>query len=165
MLDPIVAAGAFYLVGAIVGLFNRLYSESGEGAAIEDYGLSWARLLLTPVLSGLAAVGGVLITAMLIGVVNGSILMPRPGPPGAEPAQPPPAAASQPAEPARPDAIFSLDRYPFGLVVAAVFGLTPGLLIRRLKSEGEIYKDDLQRSEAKARLGTPKGAPAAGPTG
>ena len=51
---PIVSVAAIYLVGTIVGLFNRLAAESGGETSIDDYGLSGARLLLTPALSGLA---------------------------------------------------------------------------------------------------------------
>ena len=50
-------------VGALSGLIGRLSLESQTGMAIDDYHLSTARLLVTPLLSALAAVIGVLIVA------------------------------------------------------------------------------------------------------
>jgi hypothetical protein len=60
----IVAAATFFLVGASVGLFNRLRAQSQADAAVEDYGLSAARLVTIPVFSGLAAIAGVVLIAM-----------------------------------------------------------------------------------------------------
>lgn len=60
----IVAASVFYLVGATAGLFSRLRSQSQADTAVEDYGLSAARLVTIPVFSGLAAIGGVVLVAM-----------------------------------------------------------------------------------------------------
>ena len=177
MQDAIVAATAFYLVGAIVGLFDRLNRESKDDAAVEDYGLSNARLALTPILSGLAAVGGVLITTMLLGTVNGSALTPQVS---AAPASPAPArvaaltpslgatlAAQQPAPtpapaagPSRPGDIFNLEKYPFGLILAAIFGFTPGLLINRLKQGSQRMEADLRRTEPQQSGGSPKGVEA-----
>jgi hypothetical protein len=53
----------FAFVGALAGLFGRLYIESQTEKTIDDYRLSTARLLVTPLLSGLAAVIGVLVVA------------------------------------------------------------------------------------------------------
>ena len=50
------AAIIFYFVGAIVGLFSRLYTESQSDSAIDDYGLTIARIAVIPIISGLAAV-------------------------------------------------------------------------------------------------------------
>lgn len=61
----IVAASTFYLVGATIGLLGRLRGESQTEAAFEDYGLSAARLITIPLLSGLAAIGGVVLMAMM----------------------------------------------------------------------------------------------------
>lgn len=55
------AATIFFLVGAVVGLFNRLLGDLDSDRVIEDYGLHKARLLHTPLYSGLAALGGILI--------------------------------------------------------------------------------------------------------
>jgi hypothetical protein len=44
--------------------------------------------------------------------------------------------------------IFTLANNPMGLVVAAVFGLTPSLLLNRLQQQGERYKTDLRTTES-----------------
>ena len=48
--------------------------------------------------------------------------------------------------------IFNLDDRPFGLVLAAIFGLSPTVLISRLQQEAEKYKADLKSTESPARL-------------
>lgn len=42
---------------------------------------------------------------------------------------------------------FDLAKYPFAVIAAAVFGLTPGLLISRLKEVGEKLNTDLQSTD------------------
>lgn len=160
--NPIAAAATIYLVGAVVGLFNRLYMESGDEAAGEDYGLSKTRLLLTPMLSGLAAVGGVMIVGMLSGIIEISAFTPTAGL-GATPtptAIPTPAAIMDAAATAArhggkaKDAvlgladIFNLERYPFGLVLASIFGLTPKTFLERLQRASEQSKLNLQSTAA-----------------
>ncbi len=63
--NAIVAATAFYIVGAIAGLFGRFYNELRSNKGGDDYGLSLTRLIATPLLSGLAGIGGVLVSALL----------------------------------------------------------------------------------------------------
>jgi hypothetical protein len=63
--STIIAATVFYLVGATVGLSNRLRSESQAESAMPDYGLSVARLITIPLFSGLGAIGGLLFMAYL----------------------------------------------------------------------------------------------------
>lgn len=116
----VVAGTAFYLVGAIVGLFARLRTEARSDHAIEDFGLSTARLIHTPLLSGLAAIGGVALVVTLTEEGQWSAVT--------------------------MSDIFSLS--PYTLILAAVFGLTPGLLIDRLKQQTDEYKTDLRSSEA-----------------
>jgi hypothetical protein len=58
-----VVATIFAFIGALAGLIGRLYTESQSDTTIDDYRLSTARLLVTPLLSGLAAVIGVLVVA------------------------------------------------------------------------------------------------------
>jgi hypothetical protein len=55
-----VNAMVFYFLGAVVGLFGRLFDERNADKVIDDYGLSMARILVTPLISGLAALVGVL---------------------------------------------------------------------------------------------------------
>ncbi len=61
----IIAAAVFYLVGAAVGVGNRLYSELQAQSEVPDYGLSAARLITIPLFSGLGAIGGLLLVAYL----------------------------------------------------------------------------------------------------
>jgi hypothetical protein len=80
----VFAASVFYLVGATTGLGDRLRRESQADVAIEDYGLSTARLITIPLFSGLGAVGGVVLVAML--PFSSTVLGPRtPAPPGPSP--------------------------------------------------------------------------------
>ena len=108
----IQTAAILYLVGAIVGLFNRLRIEAGQSSAVEDFGLSQARLVVTPLVSGLAAVAGVyLIAALPVLLPNGSD---------------PPATAPVLSE------VFDLATNSMALVYAAIFGLAPSTLTSRL---------------------------------
>ncbi len=122
----IVAVTAFYMVGAVAGLFERLYGESRTGTALHDYGLSLARLSATPLLSGLAGVGGVLITALLFSSIFGG-----------------PGASSMPVTLQN---VFSLQE-PRYLLAAAIFGLAPNLIIRTLQQKAEKYVSGLQSSK------------------
>lgn len=61
----IIAIAEFYMVGAVGGLFGAIRRESMTDTHIDDYGLTFVRLILTPLLSGLAGVGGVLIVSLL----------------------------------------------------------------------------------------------------
>jgi hypothetical protein len=131
----LIAGATFYLVGAIVGLVNQLYLDARTEAATEDYGLSVVRLLYTPTISGLAALGGVLIIPALSVVVNSS----TPGEVGH--ALNVPALAE----------IFDLQKRPFGPVLAAIFGMSPAVLISRLQQESERYKAELKSSEASSQ--------------
>jgi hypothetical protein len=116
--NEILAATVFYIVGAIMGLFRRFYLESQISTAVDDYGLSLARLIATPLLSGLAGVGGVLLFSAL---VFESITF----------------SASN---------IFRLDR-PDYIIAAAFFGLTPNLIIRGLQQRSEKYISALKSSK------------------
>ena len=134
----VVSAVVFFLVGAIVGLFDQLRVSAKARSAEEDYGLSQARLFYTPVLSGLAAVGGVLITAMLVATMSGPTLL-----------YPEPATAPNPEVPPV-SVIFDLDTHRFGLLIAAMFGLTPSLLVERLQGQANRFKDDLESTSAQS---------------
>lgn len=118
--QEIISATAFYLVGALVGLFSRLYNESQTSKSIDDYRLALSRLVATPLYCGLAAVGGVLITQKFTTLVD----------------------------------IYDLKNILSGLIVAAVFGLTPSLLINTLQKQTEQYKTDLKSTAASQGQGT-----------
>src|SRR2546421_1167072 len=122
--SPIIAATAFYLVGAVSGLFGRFYQESLTGSAVDDFGFSTTRLVATPLLSGLAGIGGVLVlltlTALGGSALNNSNVQP---------------ALAQ---------IFEVK--PQSLLMAAVFGLTPNLLIKGLQNTARKYESAIQSS-------------------
>lgn len=122
--SAIIAATAFYLVGAVIGLFGRFYRESTTGTTVDDFGFSTARLIATPLLSGLAGIGGVLLTVMLT-TLDGSALG-YPSKLGLE-------------------QIFHLD--PQFLLIAAIFGLAPNLLITGLQNTAKKYESDIQSSK------------------
>ena len=127
-VSAVVAFTAFYLTGAVVGLFRQLQAASvRDTIAEDDFGLSYARLLHAPLFAGLAGVGGVVLTAfaseLTVATGNPKAAVPTLG------------------------QIFDLSVNQGGLLFAAVFGLTPTLLITRLQSRAESYKADLKSSE------------------
>ena len=237
--SAIAAASAFYLVGATIGLLNQLRGVSQSDTAVEDYGLSSARLITMPLFCGLAAIGGVVLMALpqmanpyssitsplaittpsklatgvfeqlyyqridaaggtppyswtagnvplpdgLVLKTSGDLIAKLPKRPEPlqtlEPlkftaqvkdstgssvekyfflnitsaakssAETQPAMAPATATSVRPlEDIFDLRKNLIGLLVAAVFGLTPGLLFDRLQQQSEKYKADLKSSEA-----------------
>jgi hypothetical protein len=126
--NVVLAAASFYLVGAMVGLFNRLNSQSNTQNDVEDYGLTTVRLMLTPVLAGIAAVGGVfLVAAIAASGVSTAIL-----------------GANSGSALTKLDAVFNLTSNPFSLILAAIFGLSPGMLIDALQDQAEKYKSALR---------------------
>jgi hypothetical protein len=124
----IQSIAALYLIGAIVGLFNRLRIEAGQSSAVEDFGLSQMRLVVTPLVSGLAAVAGVYLIAALPALLpNGTT--PAPTPPQLE-------------------TVFNITTNPISLVYAAIFGLAPSQLTSRLMFASSRLEKDLQSTEA-----------------
>ncbi len=121
----LVAATAFYLVGAVTGLFGRFYREAIAKSTVDDFGFSTTRFIATPLLSGLAGVGGVLLTVTLT-TLGGLGL----------------SALNNLQDLGQ---IFKLAP-PF-LLLAAVFGLTPNLLITGLQNTAKKYESDIQSSK------------------
>jgi hypothetical protein len=73
--EQILAGIVFYLIGAVIGLFRQLLDASSADTKIEeDYGLDDARLIQRPLFSGVAAVGGVVLTTVAV------VLAPTPSP-------------------------------------------------------------------------------------
>jgi hypothetical protein len=124
----IQSVAVLYLIGAIVGLFNRLRIEAGQSSAVEDFGLSQARLVVTPLVSGLAAVAGVYLIAALPALL----------PTGATPA----------AEPPDLSVVYDLAANSMAIVYAAIFGLAPSSLTSRLAMASARLEKDLQSTEA-----------------
>jgi hypothetical protein len=115
----IIAAVVFYIVGAIAGLFGRIYSQSKASTGSDDYGLSLVRLISTPLISGLAGIGGAFLYNILIlqGALSSSVSL---------------------------STIFTVDRLDY-LIAAAIFGYAPNLLMRELQSNK--YVSALQSSQ------------------
>ncbi len=124
----IIAATMFYMVGAIAGLFVRFYYESQGGTSVDDFGLSTTRLIAIPLLSGLAGIGGVLVAEMFA-TLGGSVLI-----------------GSTSDKAIALSTLFSLD--PRLLFTAAVFGITPNLVIKGLQQKAKEYETELQSSKA-----------------
>lgn len=124
--SAIVAGSAFYLSGALIGLFQAAYLEQRRRSAVEDYGLSSVRLILLPLVGGIAGIIGAVLTAFL-----GT----------------PPIGLGLLSAPILGDA-FDLSKYPLGLLAAAIFGLTPGLLLQRIRALGDDLKLDIARTES-----------------
>jgi hypothetical protein len=130
--EVVGGAAAFWVVGALIGSFQSAYTQQRSQYAVEDYGLATARMFLAPYLAGIAAVFGVFAVAFVAGAPLGvSLLEPQGGD----------AATAL-------RSIFDVTAHPVGLVAAAVFGLTPELIISRLRSIGEQLKFDIQSTEA-----------------
>jgi hypothetical protein len=128
--DQIIAGGTYYLIGASVGLFRQLrQAATADSATEEDFGLSMVRLVHTPLASGLAAIGGVVLTAYATALNPGlssdgetSVTVPT---------------LSQ---------VFDIADNPLGLIAAAVFGFAPSLLASTLQSRADKWKDELKSS-------------------
>ncbi len=115
----IEALTLYFLVGAILGVFNRLYAQSQADTAVDDYGVAIARLLTLPAFSGLAAIGGVLLTSL---------------------------TAAQSAATGL-GSVFDFQQHPLVLLDAAAFGLAPGLLVQGLAKRGQKYQSDIKSTE------------------
>jgi hypothetical protein len=141
----LLGATAFYMVGAIAGLFGRFYNEANKSSCIDDYGLSQARLLATPLLSGLAGVGGVLITI----IFYTTLLMPAISNSASSNVSTNTSKivdTTQAVQITMED-IFRPDE-PSYLLTAAVFGLAPNLIISSLQQRTQKYTSDLQKSKS-----------------
>lgn len=131
--DPIVGGAALFLVGATVGLIPRLRGSSQPELSIEDYGLARARLNLTPLLSGLAALGGVLVVDLIPGFQ--AIIL------SVVPIGQPPAVPTLMG-------MLSLNSNSLALMLAAIFGLTPNLLLTLLQHGADRLQQSLLSTTA-----------------
>jgi hypothetical protein len=135
------AAAVLFTVGAAVGLFARLRADARVDTAVYDYGLSAAQLRQTVVASGLAGVAGVVLTGIAVSA-------------GLTAGQTVPAGGQIPTAQTLGN-IFDIS-VPGGLLIAAIFGLTPNLLLERLRSKTDEYRRDLE--ETAPVSGSPEGA-------
>ena len=123
----VVALSALFLTGAIVGIFNWLVVMLTSDTVIPDYGLSYTRLLATPTLAGLAAIGGVFITNVIFSTHLGTV---SPTPPATSLIEP----------------LFALT--PTNVIIAAIFGLTPRLVISVLQQQTDHYSSEIESTLA-----------------
>lgn len=130
-VHTVIAVVAFYLVGASVGLFNRLNAQPKpeDSHPVEDYGLTSMSLLEAVLFAGLAAVGGVVITGLLT-VSLAKVMAPT------AQAQVPQLAT-----------VLDVGQNKIGFIIAAVFGLTPQLLLNRVLEITQQYKSAIGNSE------------------
>jgi hypothetical protein len=125
----------FYFLGAIVGLFGRLYNEANTtDSNVDDYGLTMARILVTPILSGLAALLGVFLTVLL------SITL-------VTPVHQSLTATTQQIFP-QINTLYDYNLYPQNLVFAAIFGFLPNLVINMLQQKSEDVKSQIKSNSA-----------------
>lgn len=123
--ETLVYASVCYLVGAVVGLFSRLLNEvhpkNAEIAHQDDYGLTGARILATPFLSGLAALVGVPLTVIVLEVI-------------------------QKQNPVNLASCYDFFLAPQTLLYAAAFGYVPSALISVLKRQAQKIQGELLKS-------------------
>jgi hypothetical protein len=130
--SSIVAVAAFFLVGALIGLYRQLGAATSRRIVPEeDYGLHYARLVATPLFSGLAGATGVYLAVVLSSF--GPVFA------GGTETQ----AVTIPSL----SSVYDLSSNAAGLVVAAVFGLTPNLIITRLQAQAEAFKADIKSAQ------------------
>jgi hypothetical protein len=119
--STLVSAVTLYVIGVTAGLFGRLYAEANRESAINDYGLSKARLQAIPIISGLAAVGGMfVVAASTLPPTNGSFELSH---------------------------VFTLNIH--NILVALIFGFTPNLLIKNFQKGADQYVSDLESTRKK----------------
>lgn len=123
--SAIASAAAFVLTGAAVGMFARLRADGAANTVVDDYGLSFARLVSTAVVAGLAGVGGVIVAAFGGGVLTNARL-----------------------SDIALGTIFDVVSRPGELLVAALFGASPALLIDVLSGKGEELKKNIVSATA-----------------
>ncbi len=125
----LVSASVYFLVAGLAGLLNRLRIESQSSTAAEDYGLGLVRLIVAPLLSGLAGVGGVYLIAKSPELFT--------------------ALFSKDQTPVHLTAmqIFDVTQNELGLVVAVVFGFVPAAFFSSVQRQADRFQHELEKSE------------------
>lgn len=129
----LASGAALFLVAAIVGVISALNGLASLTKADDDFGLAGARLIATAVLSGLTGVAGVLL--IYLSGTAGSLVK------------------SSGTGPTALTDIFDLGKYPVTLLVAAVFGATPSLLLTSLTKLGDKYATNLTSTHPSSTSG------------
>lgn len=114
----IIAAVSYYMLGAIAGLFGRIGQASLANIAVDDYGLTLAQVMSRPLYSGLAALGGVLLSSTVLGLTTSTTVQ----------------------------SVFVSVRIDY-LIVAAAFGLTPNLIAGGLQNQSNKLLSALRASK------------------
>nr|HRC63379.1 hypothetical protein [Dehalococcoidia bacterium] len=152
--ETLLYAAVLFAIGATVGVFARLLIQSEVGSDVEDYGLYMARVAQTVVASGVAALLGVVITVYGVAAINNSDVVPAPAtspaPAAAAPSTstPAPTALASSANNVRLESVFSFEEYPLAILLAAIFGLSPTLLLKRLEDATTRLKLDIKSIES-----------------
>lgn len=114
----IIAAVSYYMLGAIAGLFGRIGQATLANVAVDDYGLTLAQVMSRPLYSGLAGLGGVLLSSTVLGITTTNTVQ----------------------------SVFSTVRIDY-LIVAAAFGLTPNLIAGGLQNQSNRLLSALRASK------------------
>lgn len=135
----------------------------------DDYGLTRARILVTPVFSGLAALIGVVLASMLsitlVALTPGPSNTGTPAPVAIVATATVTAATSAPTAPQSNrsipnypslDEIYSLTNNVQGVIFALVFGFLPGLVINALQREAADLQYQLQSTDPGEQASTQK---------
>lgn len=126
--DSIAAGCVFFIVGALVGLVAQVRSDARRNEAVEDYGLTSARLYQTVLASGLAGVAGVLLMPFVAELAS--------------------AASGAAGTGTELTTVFNVALNPGQLILAAVFGLSPQIIFDRLTASADQYKAQLSTTQA-----------------
>ena len=114
----IIAAVSYYMLGAIAGLFGRIGQATLANIAVDDYGLTLAQVISRPLYSGLAGLGGVLLSSTVLGITTTNTVQ----------------------------SVFVSVRIDY-LIVAAAFGLTPNLIAGGLQNQSNRLLSALRASK------------------
>ncbi|HEY6539412.1 MAG TPA: hypothetical protein VIZ18_00665 [Ktedonobacteraceae bacterium] len=114
----IIAAASYYMLGAIAGLFGRIGQATLSNIAVDDYGLTLAQVMSRPLYSGLAGLGGVLLSSTVLGFNTSNSVQ----------------------------SVFTSVRVDY-LIVAAAFGLTPNLIAGGLQNQSNKLLSALRASK------------------
>jgi hypothetical protein len=135
VVELCTGASILFLFGALVGLFGQLWLKwnAAPDAGEDDFGLSISRVIAEPVLAGVAGMcgvilltfGGTLFSNGVTGLTNDA------------------AKAATDLQNA-----FLPGSSPASLLFAAIFALSPNLLISRLQQAGSALQQNLSTSSA-----------------
>ncbi|MFN8512829.1 MAG: hypothetical protein U0232_09775 [Thermomicrobiales bacterium] len=134
--NVLLLATAYFLVGAATGVLARLRAAPQSEYAIEDYGLANMRLATRPFTSGLAALLGIIGLSFIPLQFTGRAL------------------ALDPMSATDLTTLFSPDWLGTGMLLSAIFGLTPEVVFRQFSKVAETYGKELKSSRASESAAT-----------